>query len=70
LDVGVISQVVGDQVLVRPQGDYAKIGSRIFSKKCFLGRVQDIIGGIQNPVMVVKAEKTAKYAVGDAVFSK
>lgn len=70
MDLGVVSSIVGDQVVVSAVREPPKIGAKAYLGSVKVGLVADVIGSVKKPYLVLKCSKDAKIKVGDSVTSR
>jgi rRNA processing protein Gar1 len=69
LNIGEITSIVGDQVVVKCASEPPSIGDPVLGDRGRLGTVADVIGPVAKPYFVVKLNPNAKVKVGDRVRS-
>jgi len=65
LNTGEVTSIVGDQVVVKSAPKPPAIGAMVYSEKCKVGVVADIIGSVESPYFVVKPDQNAKIKLSD-----
>ena len=57
-------------MVVKATSKPPEIGSAVYSEKCKVGVVSDIIGSVDKPYFIVKPNPNAKIKVSDRLMSK
>jgi rRNA processing protein Gar1 len=70
LIAGEVDSIVGDQVVVKSTAQPPAIGSVVYSEKgTKVGVVADIIGPVEKPYFIVKANANVEIPVGERLRS-
>jgi rRNA processing protein Gar1 len=70
LNTGEVTSIVGDQVVVKSSSPPPAIGAAVFGDKGRVGVVADVIGPVERPYYVVKADPKITLKIADRLRSK
>ncbi len=70
MTAGEVASIVGEQVVVKSNPNPPAIGSPVYRGKLKAGVVSDVIGRVDDPYLVVKAQPGSGVSVGDTLTSR